>query len=420
MLKKYKQLSIHILLFILTLATTTLAGAQWTGAPAKTEWDFVLSGLYYSITFLGILTMHEFGHYYYAKKYKVDVTLPYYIPFYFPGLPSFGTFGAFIRMKSIIHSRKQIFDIGIAGPLAGFVGALALLIYGFATLPEKEYIYEIHPDYAVFGDDYAEHVYGYEYLKAQSDKYVDAKYHLDSLYYEQNKKQNSELKEPVKQYETEFTEFAAGDNLLLLIFKKIFSYQGGKIPNQFELFHYPFIFAAYLALFFTALNLIPIGQLDGGHVIYGLFGYEWHKKISTTAFVVFVFIAGLGLFKVNPLEINFFTANPADQLLFSFIYVGFLFMLFSRMFERSINVVLVALAVFTGQCLLEFIFPEITGKNGWLLYAILISRFIGVQHPPALDETPLDFKRKVLGWLSLVIFVLCFTPDVLLMYTYTK
>jgi membrane-associated protease RseP (regulator of RpoE activity) len=87
----------------------------------------VASGLNFSITFLSILTIHEFGHYYFAKKYKLDVSLPYYIPFYLPGSPSIGTFGAFIRMKGQIQSRTSIFDIGIAGPLAGFVAAMALL-----------------------------------------------------------------------------------------------------------------------------------------------------------------------------------------------------------------------------------------------------------------------------------------------------
>jgi len=420
MLKKYKQTFIHILLFILTFITTTLAGAEWTGMYRLDPWDFILSGLNYSITFLGILTMHEFGHYYFARKYKVDVTLPYYIPFYLPGVSTIGTFGAFIRMKSMIQSRKHIFDIGIAGPLAGFAGALLLLIYGFATLPEKEYIYQIHPDYAAFGDDYAKHVYTYDYMKKQSDAYVDMKYSQDSLYYEVNKKSDPGLSKPKKEYQTEFSEIALGDNLLLLLFKKMFSYQGNKIPNQFEFFHYPFLFAAYLALFFTALNLIPVGQLDGGHVIYGLFGQEWHKKISGTFFTLFVFVAGIGLFKSNPSEINFFTANYVDQLKFGLLYIGFLYLVFSRMYENYMNAILAAVAVFTVQFLVEFVFPEVTGQNGWLLYAFLIGRILGVYHPPALDERPLDLKRKVLGWLALLIFVLCFTPDVFKIYTLTE
>lgn len=413
----YKQYSLHLLLFLLTIITTTLAGAEWAGLYSPDSWDFVWSGLNYSLTFLGVLTMHEFGHYYYAKKYNVDVTLPYYIPFYLPGVSTIGTFGAFIRMKSMIHSRKHIFDIGIAGPLAGFAGALVLLIYGFATLPEKEYIYKIHPDYAVFGDDYENHVYTYEYMKSRSDRYVDLKFSYDSLEYEKNKKDHPDWEKPKKEYQTEFSEIAIGDNLLLLLFKKMFAYQGDRIPNKFEFFHYPFLFAAYMALFFTALNLIPVGQLDGGHVIYGLFGEKWHKKISGTFYTLFVFVAGVGLFRSNPSGINFFAANHMDQLQFGVVYIGFLYLLFAKMYRNYMNALLIAVAIFTLQFLVEYFFADVKGQNGWLLYAFLIGRFLGVYHPPTIDERPLDTKRKVLGWLALLIFVLCFTPDVFQIYT---
>lgn len=415
-----KKISLHLFLFILTLITSTLAGAEWTGLHSLDLWDFLLSGLNYSLTFIGILTMHEFGHYYFAKKYKVDVSLPYYLPFYLPGAGTIGTFGAFIRMKSMIVSRKHFFDIGIAGPLAGFAGALALLIYGFATLPEKEYIYKVHPDYAAFGDDYASHVYTYEYMKMQSDRYVDYTFNADSIEYEKNKKENPDLKKPEKSYQTEFTEIAIGNNLLLSGFKKLFSYQGDKIPNKFEFFHYPFLLAAYLALFFTALNLIPVGQLDGGHVIFGLFGQEWHKKISSTFFILFVFLNGIGLFKTNPLGINFFSANYMDQIEFGVVYIFFLYLLFAKMYQNYMNALLTAVAIFTLQFLIEYFFPEAKGQSGWLLYAFLIGRFLGVHHPPTIDERPLDVKRKILGWLALLIFVLCFTPNVFEIYTIAK
>jgi len=420
MLKKYKQPAIHILLFITTFATTTLAGADWTGQYQLNGWDYIWSGLNFSITFLAILTIHEFGHYYYAKKYKVNVSLPYYIPFYLPGTPSIGTFGAFIRMQGVILSRRNVFDIGIAGPLAGFVAAILLLIVGFVTLPDKEYIYSVHPDYASFNGDYEKHVYTYEYLKKQSDQYIDAKFIKDSLYYIEHKQAEPDLEKPVKQYETTFTEMSVGNNLLFMAFEKMFSYQGDKIPNHFELFHYPFLFAAYLALFFTALNLIPIGQLDGGHVVYGLFGWEAHKKIAGSFFMLFVFVAGLGMFKENIMEINFFTANAMDQLQFGVLYIAFLYTLFARMFENYWNAILSAVAIFTLHFLIEYLFPEVVGFNGWLLYALLIGRFLGVYHPQTLDERPLDNKRKVLGWVALLIFVLCFTPEVLTFHTISK
>lgn len=413
MLKKYKQIAIHILLFLITLATTTFAGSDWKGIQATTFWEYALSGLEFSITFLGVLTIHEFGHYYFAKKYKLEVSLPYYIPFYLPGTPSIGTFGAFIRMKGQIQSRKSIFDIGIAGPLAGFVAALALLVYGFATLPEKEYIYNIHPDYQQFADGYENHVYTYAYMKAHSDSYIDQKFTTDSIYYLEHKSSEPNLVKPIKTYETEFSMLSVGDNLLLTFFKKMFAYQGDKIPNKYEFFHYPYLFAAYLALFFTALNLIPVGQLDGGHVIYGLFGHELHKKIAGTFFTVFVTLAGIGLFQSNPLDINFFDSTAPEKLQFGLLYLSFLYLVFSRMYVNHLNTIIAALSVFTLQLVLEFVFPTVEGYPGWLLYAFLIGRFLGVYHPPSLEERPLDTKRKVLGWLALVIFVLCFTPEVL-------
>jgi membrane-associated protease RseP (regulator of RpoE activity) len=413
MLKKYRQPLIHILLFLITFATTTLAGADWKSDYYDSYGERILSGLNFSITFLAILTIHEFGHYYFAKKYKLDVSLPYYLPFYLPGTPSIGTFGAFIRMKGQIRSRSSIFDIGIAGPLAGFAAALILLTYAFATLPDKEYLYTIKPDYKRFGEDYAAHVYTYDYLKNTSDAYVNKHFIEDSIYYVKHNAAEPDLTKPTKEYTSEFTLFSVGDNILLFLFKKIFAYQGDKIPNKYEFYRYPYLFAAYLALFFTALNLIPVGQLDGGHVIYGLFGHKTHKKIAGIFFTGFVTLAGIGLFKSNPMDINFFTANALDQLQFALLYLSFLYLVFSRMYKNFMNTILVAVAVFTLQLVIEFIFPDITGYNGWLLYAFLIGRILGVYHPPSIDESPLDLKRKVLGWLAVLVFILCFTPEVI-------
>ncbi|MEQ8572689.1 MAG: site-2 protease family protein, partial [Fulvivirga sp.] len=156
----------HLGLFILTFLTATLAGTWWVNQRVWpfTEYgvsDFVI-GMQYSIPFLLILTVHEFGHYFMAKYHKIKTTLPFYIPI--PPFPmSIGTMGAIIKIKQHIISKKIHFDIGIAGPLAGFVIALGVLIYGYATLPELDYLFEIHPSYAQYGDDYAEHVYTPEF-----------------------------------------------------------------------------------------------------------------------------------------------------------------------------------------------------------------------------------------------------------------
>ena len=137
------------LLFILTFLFTTIAGAWWSfGHDIYNEdipytWEMFKSGLPFSISFLSILTIHEFGHYFVAKLNKVKTSLPYYIPL--PPFPfSLGTMGAVIRIRQRVYTNVQNFDIGIAGPLAGFVAAIFVLWYGFTHLTEPEYIFKIH------------------------------------------------------------------------------------------------------------------------------------------------------------------------------------------------------------------------------------------------------------------------------------
>ena len=125
------------------------------------------NGLSFSITFLLILSVHEMGHYVVARMNQIKVTLPYYIPMWlgFFGMPSFGTMGAFIRIKTVIQSRREYFDVGVAG-CAGFIIA-PVLWYGFSHLPPAEYIFEIHPEYEVYGLDYADYVYEAEGMTFQ-------------------------------------------------------------------------------------------------------------------------------------------------------------------------------------------------------------------------------------------------------------
>jgi len=145
--KEQKRRLIQGGLMIVTLISTTLAGAEWMyGKPLlyyDFDWTFdqVLSGFQFSLPFLGFLTVHEFGHYFTARHYNIKVTLPYYIPMWlgFVGLPliSPGTMGAFIQIREPIKSRKEYFDVGIAGPLAGFVAALLILYYGFIIISRE-------------------------------------------------------------------------------------------------------------------------------------------------------------------------------------------------------------------------------------------------------------------------------------------
>ena len=139
------QISKHVALFLVTFLTTTIAGMLW-----QNEIDLanLWIGLPYAFSALFILSCHEFGHYFAAKYHHVRVTLPYYIPL--PPIPqfiNFGTMGAVIRTRQQIPNRKALFDIGIAGPLAGFVASILVLIYGFMTLPGHDFLLGIHPDY---------------------------------------------------------------------------------------------------------------------------------------------------------------------------------------------------------------------------------------------------------------------------------
>jgi membrane-associated protease RseP (regulator of RpoE activity) len=434
MLKKINPLIIQSVLFILTIFTTTLAGAFWVGisTPEDTFWSFYSRGYAYSLPFLGILTVHELGHYFTAKYYKVDVTLPYYIPVFIPGLsPQIGTLGAFIKMNSRSASKKEIFDIGVAGPLAGFFIALIILTYGFTHLPEREHIYKVHKDYANYKDSlgYEKVVYTYDYQKKMDEKNFALSQIGDSIDYQADKdtpafkwllekgwvdKWERKTFKPQEEYQ----ELAIGKNLIFLFFENFIVQDKSLIPNKYEMFHYPFILAGYLALFFTALNLFPIGQLDGGHVIYGLFGYAKHKKISGAIFTIYIFVAGIGIFKNNLLNINFFSASIFDMLWFAAFYLYFLYTVLMRTYGDLKTTIMVAVIIFSLQFLVEYTFPSFHGFDGWLVFGFLVGRVLGTDHPQALIEEPLDLKRKLIGWFALLVFILCFTPQVFIIESF--
>ena len=392
----WKTYLLQIFLFLLTVLTTTYAGTLWIGIPQKSLQDELLQGLLYSIPFLGILTIHEFGHYITARLYKISVTLPYYLPFVFPfsNIPGIGTFGAFIKIKSILRTRTMVFDVGVAGPLAGFAAALALIIYGFTHLPEPEYIYKVHPQYETYGKDYSKLVYNYDFLRKE-----------DSTYSSNTK----EGFQPKEQYEV----MAVGTNLLFILCEKYLVSDPSYIPNKYEMCHYPFLFAGFLALFFTALNLIPIGQLDGGHILYALIGSEKQRLVAPFLFGIFVFLGCLDFMKES------FGLHPMDSfndmMTFAPLYIFFLYMIFSKVYIRPVNNLLMAVTIFALQFFLLFMFPNIPGFGGWgILFIVILGRFLGIYHPPAMDDTPLDFKRKLIGWFSLIVFILCFSPEPLL------
>ncbi|PWJ44989.1 site-2 protease family protein [Sediminitomix flava] len=367
-LKNYKY-TVHLTLFLITLCCSIAAGIEWSTTKLVlfseiTAHDLNL-GLQYAISFLGILTVHEFGHYLTARYYKLDVSLPYYIPFWIPIGPSLGTMGAFISINSPMRSKKEFFDVGIAGPLAGFIAALGVLIYGFTHLPPPEYIFSIHPEYKQWGYNYAQHAY-------------------DVL--------------------PEGANFKIGENLLFKLMTNWLVDDLQSMPNAHELMHYPFLMAGYLACFFTSLNLLPIGQLDGGHILYGVFGYKKAKNVSFVLFLAFVFYAGLGLF-------NFTDFTSLAELPYIAIYIGFLYLIFEKIAKKDkVKVWAYVFSMFTLQ-LISSSFFGIEGYSGWLLFTFLLGRVLGVTHPPALYEEDLGLGRKILAFISLVVFILCATPS---------
>jgi len=213
-------------LFLLTCCTTLLAGTllmvnfrHTFGAGPAAELDAIwrnpaimLSGLPFCISIMTILFAHEMGHYLTCKHYGIAASLPYFIPM---PIPPVGTMGAFIRIRSPIHHRPALLDVGIAGPIAGFVLAVPALVIG---LMQSRFV-AVNPTEGGFG-----------------------------------------IGEP-------------------LIFK-LFAFLLGKTPPAgMELYVHPIAFAAWFGFFATAMNLLPAGQLDGGHVAYALFG-SFHRKIS--------------------------------------------------------------------------------------------------------------------------------------------
>ncbi len=375
-----KTILLHGGLFLATLITTTLSGAEWMfgrlfitiKGMVSLGWAEFWQGLNFSIPFLAVLTVHEFGHYFVARANQVRVSLPYYIPLWLGG-QSIGTLGAFIRIRDYINSRQKYFDIGIAGPLAGFALALVVLWYGFTHLPPAEYIFTIHPEYQKWGFDYAQHAY---------------------------KNTGGEA-------------ISLGDNLLFWFFKTYVA-DPARLPHPYEMLHYPYLLAGYLSLFFTSLNLIPIGQLDGGHILYALIGEKRFRWVAPVLFVVFAFYAGLGLFRPQDFAID--GTDFWNVLLNLVLYGGFLFIACLRLWGNApedsapMNSLLVAMCILAGQFFLGWLMPNWTGYSGFLPFVFILGRFLGVQHPDTELQEPLDTKRKLLGWFALFVFIICFSP----------
>jgi membrane-associated protease RseP (regulator of RpoE activity) len=202
-------------LLLLTILTTTVVGAGLSGINAQqleNNSSLLLQGLPYSLGLIAILGLHEFSHYFTAVKYKIKTTLPYFIP-----IPFFlGTFGAFIQMRSPVPTRKALFDVAVAGPLGGIIIAIPLLFWGLS-------LSEIVP------------------LTNQSSL----------LNFQALNPQFSFFLSIV-------AKLALGSNLI-----------AGKAIHL-----HPLAVAGYVGIIVTALNLMPVGQLDGGHIVHAMYGQK--------------------------------------------------------------------------------------------------------------------------------------------------
>ena len=317
----WRAYAFHFLLLAVTFCTATIAGTLFPFGPADTmpgpetdpqtaaQWlEFLVSlpsrylgliggaaaslltdpanlayGLSFSLSLLFILISHEMGHYVACRIYRVDATLPYFIPTP-PMVGPAGTFGAFIKIMSPMPSRKAVFDIGVAGPIAGFLALIPIAVIGLLT--------------------------------------------MQTVTLEQAANLSGGI------------SFA--DPMLIRALALIVG-----VDITFGIGN-AFYFAAWVGLLVTALNLIPSGQLDGGHALYAVLGAKVHKWTGRIAFIVMTTLSLLGWFIYN-------------------------------------------------------------SPSGFLI-AILLGIMMRVRHPQPWDDSPLDTKRKVVAALVLLIFVLSFAP----------
>ncbi len=250
-----------------------------------TDYEYFKYGLSFSLSLLFILTSHEMGHYVACRIYGVDATLPFFIPTP-PLIGPAGTFGAFIKIVSPLPSRRATFDIGVAGPIAGFIALIPVALIGFFTFRQ-----------------------------------------VGTVPLQNLPEGTLVLSDPL------FFHFLAA----------VFG-----INLQIPMLSNPFYSAAWLGLLITALNLIPSGQLDGGHAVYSVFGERIHYWTGRIAFVVMVVLSISGLYFYN---------SPSG-----------------------------------------------------ILFAVLLGVMMRIRHPEPLDNTPLDPQRKIVAFLTLLIFILSFTP----------
>ena len=276
------QTSTDVFVFILAFPALYFDAVVETVRLFLTDFKTFSYGAKFAASLLSILTAHEAGHYVACRLYRIDATLPYFIPMP-PLLSPAGTLGAFIKIVSPLPSRRATFDVGVAGPIAGFVALVPILIAGLLTMKH-----------------------------AAPQAVADAQ----GLYF--------------------------ADPLLTQLLAKILN-----IDLTLAEFN-PFLAAAWVGMLVTSLNLMPSGQLDGGHAVYAIFGDAVHRWTGVITFAAMATISVLGVVLYS---------SPSS-----------------------------------------------------LLFVVLLGVMLKIRHPEPLDNTPLNAPRIVVAVLTLVIFILCFVP----------
>lgn len=364
----------HSLLFAATFLCVTFVGIFWVGQSANAEsyWDMWPQGALFAVLLLAFLGTHEFGHYFAAVYHKVKVTLPYFIP-----IPiGIGTLGAVIKIEERIRDTKKLFDIGISGPIAGFVVSLVVLMIGFATLPGPEFIENFDGH-----DEIIAHI-------QETGSFPDEPLDIPSP-------------------EEGGAVIVLGNTILFSFLASFFD----NVPPMYEMYHYPFLFAGWLGLFFTALNLTPIGQLDGGHILYSLIGYEKHKKVARIGFGGITALAGIEAIPFLYLNINEWF--PGYGYVSTIIWALVLLVLMRKAFYSEHTWIA---PVWLGSVAFSIVFLvlsngfEQAGSLIWVFWSFFLVYFVKLEHPPVLFEQELSPARKRLGWISMAVFILCISP----------
>jgi membrane-associated protease RseP (regulator of RpoE activity) len=274
-----KQYIISVILFLLTFFSTTFS--QMNAYRGSDFWQSFLSGLYFSLPLMGILLFHELGHFFVARRYRVYTSPPYFIPM--PFFSIIGTLGAIIIMRDRVKSRKALIDIGFAGPFMSFILSIPFFIIGIML----------------------------------------------------SKVSNTSLPPP----STGGTYIVFGDSLITYFLMKLLLYQGAN--GSFLVEVHPFALAGWVGFFVTGLNLIPVGQLDGGHIAYALFG----RKYNIVSILFCIALMVMGIFWI-----------------------------------------------------------------GWFVWGFLMLFVLKPIHPHFVFKERLDKKRKIIGLIAWMIFLLTFVP----------